>query len=222
MAGGPKERLFGVSAGLERAFGRERPISPLQNARALFSRASLSATQALVRPAHPLDKTHLAGGPKEHFFGVSDVPCSSFFAQPDRVLVESKNQKSVVVQANFNVVFVKKMLFQSLSESHAGQKYIESFQKLQEHWINALKLPNTDASCSRNTSATSTTLEEQEEESTRLVDAIPLINTYRNEEHAYYSSGDSHCRYKNTMQDSSLSGSFYSFVANIWIDYSFL
>ena len=37
------------STSLGRAFGREHPISILQSARALFSRASLSAIQALVR-----------------------------------------------------------------------------------------------------------------------------------------------------------------------------
>ena len=85
-----------------------------------------------------------------------------------------------------------------------------------------MKLTNTDTSCSRNTTATSTTLEEQEEESTRLVDAIPLINNTSEMKSMHTTQVVTPIVVTKTQCKILAVGFVLLFVANIWIDYSFL
>jgi len=69
---------------------------------------------------------------------VQDIPLATCFYVADRVLVEPNGNGQVVVHAKFDVRFVKKIMFQSLTASHTGKKFVEGFQNLEQYWSAAL------------------------------------------------------------------------------------
>lgn len=72
---------------------------------------------------------------------VQDVPLASNFYVADRVLVEpsGSDERNVIVRAKFDVRFLKKVMFQSLTASHTGKKFVDGFQNQKFYWENALQ-----------------------------------------------------------------------------------